>query len=283
MPLLEVLQETAATRQGIIDAASASSSSELKRILERFFELLDEYMKDAEGLTIQELSALSTFDDLSELLVDAGMGDLVDGLRESIKEASAATATGLRAAGFTAGQLTLDEGALTALVNFKLEQVAQDIAAPIARQIQEAWIDSTFTGKSIREAMAEVGALLTEKTPGQAETVVSTAFNAIDRTITGGGVAPSEDDSIVYLYVGPSPDDGDRITRKTCIHIVNKWLTREEINSLDNGQLPNVFVNGGGYNCRHSWAPLKKTIAEKNGIDPATASDLKAFNDAGQR
>jgi hypothetical protein len=47
-------------------------------------------------------------------------------------------------------------------------------------------------------------------------------------------------------------------------------LTRGAIDSLSNGQLPNVFITGGGYNCRHSFLAVS---------DPA----LVALADTGQR
>ena len=33
--------------------------------------------------------------------------------------------------------------------------------------------------------------------------------------------------------------------------------TRAAIEALDNGQLPNPFITGGGYNCRHSWLAVE--------------------------
>jgi hypothetical protein len=56
-----------------------------------------------------------------------------------------------------------------------------------------------------------------------------------------------------YRYEGPD----DKLTRPFCDHILDRTkkqgLTRAEIDKLNNGQLPNVFVTGGGYNCRHQW------------------------------
>jgi hypothetical protein len=43
-------------------------------------------------------------------------------------------------------------------------------------------------------------------------------------------------------------------------------LTREEIDS----QFPGAFVDGGGYNCRHSWVP----VSAAREVDPAKAQDL---------
>lgn len=52
-----------------------------------------------------------------------------------------------------------------------------------------------------------------------------------------------------FRYSGPL----DVKTREFCdaLLIEGKSYTREEIDGMDNGQLPNVFVTCGGYNCRH--------------------------------
>jgi hypothetical protein len=52
-----------------------------------------------------------------------------------------------------------------------------------------------------------------------------------------------------FLYTGPV----DGRTRDWCLQRVGKVYTRREIEQMDNGQLPNAFVTGGGYNCRHSF------------------------------
>jgi hypothetical protein len=53
----------------------------------------------------------------------------------------------------------------------------------------------------------------------------------------------------VFLYVGPV----DSRTRDWCLGLVGKVRRKEDIETLDNGQLPNPFLTGGGWNCRHSW------------------------------
>lgn len=55
-----------------------------------------------------------------------------------------------------------------------------------------------------------------------------------------------------YVYLGPD----DRVTRPFCEALVGKWLTREEIDMLDNQQMGDCFVTRGGFNCRHSWHAL---------------------------
>lgn len=63
--------------------------------------------------------------------------------------------------------------------------------------------------------------------------------------------------ALQYRYSGPE----DLKTRPFCEDLLSagKTYTREDIDKMDNGQLPNVFVTCGGYNCRHIFvlAPKK--------------------------
>ena len=55
-----------------------------------------------------------------------------------------------------------------------------------------------------------------------------------------------------YVYLGAVIDK----TRPFCLELVDTWLTREEIDQLDNGMTDDVFATCGGWNCEHGWYPL---------------------------
>jgi hypothetical protein len=61
-------------------------------------------------------------------------------------------------------------------------------------------------------------------------------------------------DGDVFLYVGPV----DEKLRPFCRQHVGKVYTKAEIDALDNKQLPNTFLTGGGYNCRHVFQAVSK-------------------------
>jgi hypothetical protein len=63
-----------------------------------------------------------------------------------------------------------------------------------------------------------------------------------------------DDPETRYAYLGPV----DTKVRPFCRQHVGKVYTRAEIDALDNGQLNNVFLTGGGYNCRHVWNEVSK-------------------------
>lgn len=58
-----------------------------------------------------------------------------------------------------------------------------------------------------------------------------------------------------FQYRGPN----DGALRPFCSAHIENVYTRDEIQALVNGQTPSVFTDGGGYNCRHVWRPVKKT------------------------
>lgn len=76
-------------------------------------------------------------------------------------------------------------------------------------------------------------------------TVTAMNFRQIERGLPAG--------SVRYTFEGPN----DKLTRPFCKELLSRTakqpLTRAEIENLDNGQLPNPFVTGGGFNCRHQW------------------------------
>jgi hypothetical protein len=48
---------------------------------------------------------------------------------------------------------------------------------------------------------------------------------------------------------------------------VGKVYTRAEIDAMDNGQIDNVFLTGGGYNCRHVWMEVSKFSELQDYVD----------------
>jgi hypothetical protein len=108
----------------------------------------------------------------------------------------------------------------------------------------------------------------------QAQTDIFTFY----RSVADRGYAivqKSEPQALRYVYAGPPATDP--LIRVFCKRLMaqvveSRTWTRAEIDAMDNGQLPNVFVTCGGYNCRHQWRlALEKEIRRladhiRNGI-----------------
>lgn len=273
-------------KAALLDAFADSVPQTVLDLLDEYTAMLQVYLQDAGALAIGELASLQAAGELTELLYVAGLDDLAVGLRTTLARLEPMVVAQLEAGGLTLTARTFDTTALDALVNMRVRQVAESVVQRAVPTVQQAWVESTFTGKPLPKALEQAAAKLQDTLPSVARTEVGTAVSSIDRAITAGvdeeDTAPAGDPTEkVYLYVGPSPRAGDKVTRPTCRVIVNKWATRAQIAQLDNGQIGDVLVTGGGWNCRHSWAPMVRAIAEAQGIPQITQADIARFNAGG--
>ena len=60
-----------------------------------------------------------------------------------------------------------------------------------------------------------------------------------------------------FLYVGPVDDK----TRAFCLDLVGNVYTKDELESMDNGQTGMVMTERGGWNCRHQSDPVSDGLA----------------------
>ncbi|MCC6591601.1 MAG: hypothetical protein IT168_33250 [Bryobacterales bacterium] len=126
----------------------------------------------------------------------------------------------------------------------------------------------TVAAAAKKKALFSVGALpftdLAEhiattfgRSVGEASTLAETSTTMFYRTISDRGFQQIEaglpKGAIKYRFEGPR----DKLTRPFCKRLLTRTrsepLTRAQIEVLDNGQLPNPFVSGGGFLCRHNW------------------------------
>lgn len=104
-----------------------------------------------------------------------------------------------------------------------------------------------------------------DRTEAEVRNLFDTQVSIFTRTVEDlatGQLGPKQP----YLYSGPA----DEITREFCLKYVGTVMTREEIDKLDNGQLPNTFLTGGGYNCRHTFLAVE-------------SAEMKALANTGKR
>ena len=94
-----------------------------------------------------------------------------------------------------------------------------------------------------------------ETSIGRATSLGNTAMSTFYRTASDRAFQVISRDLpeqvLRYRYSGPV----DKLERPFCRHLtsVAKAYTREQIDRMNNGQLPGVFTTGGGWNCRHLW------------------------------
>lgn len=120
-------------------------------------------------------------------------------------------------------------------------------------------------GMKLSELISEIADQF-DKAVGEATTLADTALSSFYRTITDRGYRMVERSTpknieIRYKYAGPS----DRVTRPFCQRLLDLTakgvtFTREEIDAMDNGQIPGVFTSCGGFNCRHQWLIVQRIL-----------------------
>ena len=156
-------------------------------------------------------------------------------------------------------------------------------------------VDAT-AAQAKRRALMSVGALefrdLVEfvsgafnRTVAEATTLAATSQSMFFRTAASRAYDLVQDrvgERLKFRYEGPR----DKLTRPFCERMLDRTrengLTREEIEQLDNGQLPNPFITGGGYNCRHQWVPMPleaKPKAKSAPREPKKIQPWKAETD----
>lgn len=125
--------------------------------------------------------------------------------------------------------------------------------------VRWAYSGSSETLQPLRIAIDELGAAR------HASTIINTQVSKFFRQIN---VTASQNAGVKkFRYGGPAPE------REFCVNVMNgnraalgishirpagkgRVYTTEEINAMNNGQLPNVTANAGGFNCRHFWIPV---------------------------
>lgn len=243
------LQRQALREAALQDAAVVAYDAELRRVYRRLNALLrvalaDFDVDDAGRLTTSVANLARVFAlrrQARQALDRAGydqlalfaLGDPLDDLAVSI----------LRSAGSTLGPNLVDT--LAAWKELRLADLLS-IADDAARAVQRVALDGTLGLRPVDWLRLDVARVL-EVTQRQARTMYDTAVSVFARQVeqTTSTGEPSE----LFLYVGPV----DEKARPFCRDWIGKVRSREAITALDNGQLPDVFLTGGGYNCRHLW------------------------------
>jgi hypothetical protein len=107
------------------------------------------------------------------------------------------------------------------------------------------FVDIQFGAINKQQAVELLQNKVVDTLQHHASTWISTGMSGIYRE---ANVALAEDNGITdYEYVGPF----DSLTRPFCKKHIGEVKTKDEWDSLDNGQIAPVSQFAGGFNCRH--------------------------------
>jgi hypothetical protein len=211
---------------------------------------------------IEATRALVLRQEIRRLLEMAGYDDL------------AATVTQRGLAGLARDVLATREGggrvqALQALIGRDL----LDEGDQIARALWKAVIRAAVADADHEQAVAGLGALL-DKSDATVRTLYDTSLSVYTRQVEA--IASADVPDPVYMYSGPA----DGRLRPFCYAHVGKVYAKADIDQMDNGQLANVFLTGGGYNCRHVWVSVSRfgEARELVGTDDRVPSVARALS-----
>ena len=137
--------------------------------------------------------------------------------------------------------------ALQALLGVDLLDEGDRIAASLWRAVLREVVADTPHEQALQN-LSETLNKSTDSLRTLFDTSVSIYTRQVEAVLSTG--EPEE----AYMYAGPV----DARLRPFCYEHVGKVYTRREIDGMGNGQLPNVFLTGGGYNCRHTFVAVSR-------------------------
>jgi hypothetical protein len=119
----------------------------------------------------------------------------------------------------------------------------------IAHAVWRTFSYGLLTQRPVNDLLDDLAESIDVETT-QARTLYDTTVNVFGRQVE----AMKAKDGDVFAYMGPA----DVKLRPFCRERVGKVFTREQIDAMDNGQLPQPFLTGGGHNCRHTFVAVSK-------------------------
>jgi hypothetical protein len=236
----------------------------MKKATNRLYRAIAEMVQQGQG---QMLVAMSP-DELKSFLISSGMGDAL-----TYFERSQVDIVGL----INKATIAIDPEFRSAPPN-----IIQAIAQQTSSQVFDAQILPSLSSaiRNMATTAVIVGSskpvldqmrIAFEKSVGVGTTQARTKIAEFGRSIN----ALNADEAGLenFIYVGPK----DGITRPFCRKLVGKVLSKKQIIKLDNGQPSSgpPLTAGGGYNCRHSWAPVSKGFLKVNDLAVVSDSEIK--------
>jgi hypothetical protein len=236
----------------VADAVTATYARELQTVLRDLERQLTVLAADAlagkPSALVRAIRAQRLREDIRAALRVAGYPELTQRATSRALDALVAQVERLQGAAqiaaFTSSDLTRIV-ALKELARLNLYDQGDALALAVWRTFQYG----LFSQRPLKDLLEDLADTL-DLELYEARTFYDTTASVFTRQVEA--LKTSEAD--VFAYLGPV----DRKLRPFCRAHVGKVYTRDEIDALDNGQLPNPFLTGGGYNCRHVWQAVSQ-------------------------
>jgi hypothetical protein len=219
--------------------------------------------------------------DLQAALEEAGYRDLIAGALETMGDLAKYQGLGQTTVARVERAAAWSAETLDAFHDIKLREMLEVGDAAI-RRIEQTLLRGIVGAQDRAELLNEVVAELEISLP-KARTIYDTSLSEFSRVAVTSTATGAADEA--FLYSGPI----DGLTRPFCLERVGRVFVRADIDEMDNGQLDNTLITGGGYNCRHTWLPVPEDteFAALAGtgefVDDAYAEDVTQAGAARER
>jgi hypothetical protein len=232
--------------------------------------------KGAPSAIVRAAQANRTREQIRAALRDSGYDELADAFTGRLDEMTKRVLAGRRIAELSADLTPRLEARLAALKALYAVDLI-DEGDQVARLLWKATVRGVFGSADPSDILNNLGRILDRSEP-QIATLYDTSVSIFGRQVEA--LQAGDDPDTKFLYVGPV----DGKTRDFCLERVGQVFTRAEIDEMDNEQLGDVFLTGGGYNCRHTFMEVSK-FSELHDFEsgervPEVAEELDALREA---
>jgi hypothetical protein len=200
------------------------------------------------------LRIIRTLDDrFMDFLDDAGYSSLMNGYVSSFSGETAFLQDtleylGYKPVAFTSADLKVFSGLQLNAVT-SMTTIAE---AAAGTAMQQALF--SIGGLKFSDLLESLASKIDAALP-RVRTIAETAMTTYYRTLTDQAFQQIEKDlpeiDQRYRYSGPLDSRNRPFCRR--LEVADKSYSRVEIAAMNNGQIPNVYLSCGGWNCRHVW------------------------------
>lgn len=118
----------------------------------------------------------------------------------------------------------------------------------VGQKLKDVMVKGALSGMSEQAMKEQLLSATKQLSDYQVGSLVNTNLRTLSRAAFANA-ANTLPANAKYRYVGPDDDK----TRPFCAEHVNKEYTRAEAEAMTNDQGGSAWIEGGGFNCRHSW------------------------------
>lgn len=204
---------------------------------------------------------------LTNYLLEKGLGDALKVFQDAQLDIRDLVVQNVKvfAPNFTSQKLTLFPFLKTASTDAVF---TDSILTATAKTIKESLVTAVTTNNTTT-AIKQLEENLNKATGNQIAEA-RTKISEMNRSLTATAAEAAGLD--FFYYAGPK----DNITRPFCRKLVGKVISAKDMGKLNNGVVgSSALIQGGGYNCRHSWTAVSKEFCDRLKLPILTSTEVK--------